>query len=231
MSIESPKQYNVLPQDQECKGLSQDHRPRPQNDVNPHMTRTLKPEYPATQRVKKVIEIEYDEERPSTITRTIEVVPDKIPINKEEPVAPRQVNLRTNRSSKKGQVIGAKAAASSTSRKTRTRSKIRVGSKLRFVSDKDLPKLMEINNLSVSVKPTKPLSRSLQVDDKEEEDNLEFPVNNEESILNKSSDGMKKINDFEKYGYQRRNIGCDGSQTSDVTQRCKLKIQQTCWKK
>ena len=74
MSIKSPKQYNVLPQDQECKGLSQDHRPRPQNDVDPHMTRILKPEYPATQRVKKVIEIEYDEERPSTITRTIEVV-------------------------------------------------------------------------------------------------------------------------------------------------------------
>ena len=126
MSIKSPKQYNVLPQDQECKGLSQDHRPRPQNDVDPHMTRILKPEYPATQRVKKVIEIEYDEERPSTITRTIEVVPDKIPINTEEPVAPRQVNLRTTRSSKKGQVIGAKATASSTSRKIRTRSKIPV---------------------------------------------------------------------------------------------------------
>ena len=226
MSIESPKKYNVLTQDQECKRPSQDHMPRPQNDVDPHMTSTVKPEYPATQRVKKVIEIEYDEERPSTITRTIEVVPDKIPINKEEPVAPRQVNLRTNRSSKKGQVIGAKAAASSTSRKTRTRSKIRVGSKLRFVSDKDLPKLMEINNLAVSVKPTKPLSRSLRVDGKKEENGLEFPVNSKESILDKSSDGMKKNNDVENDGYQRRNIGCDGSQTSDVTQRCKLKIQQ-----
>ena len=112
------------------------------------------------------------------------------------------------------------------SRKIRTRSKIPVRSKLRFVSDKDLPKYTEINNLSVSVKPTKPLSRSLQVDGKEEANGLEFPVNNEESILDKLSDGMKKINDVENDGYQRRNIGCDGSQTSDVTQRCKLKIQQ-----
>ena len=68
------------------------------------------------------------------------------------------------------------------------------------------------------MKPTKPLLILLQADGKEEEDGLEFPVNNKQSILNKSSDG----ND----GYQRRNIGCDGSQTSDVTQRCKLKIQQ-----
>ena len=51
------------PQDQECKGPSQDHRPRAQNDVDPHMTSTVKPEYPATHRVKKVIETEYDEER------------------------------------------------------------------------------------------------------------------------------------------------------------------------
>ena len=68
------------------------------------------------------------------------------------------------------------------------------------------------------MKPTKPLLILLQADGKEEEDGLEFPVNNKQSILNKSSDG----ND----GYQRRNIGCDGSQTSDVTRRCKLKIQQ-----
>ena len=94
------------------------------------------------------------------------------------------------------------------------------------MSDKDLPKFTEIHNLSVSVKPTKPLSRSLQVDGKEEANGLEFPVNNEESILDKLSDGMKKINDVENDGYQRRNIGCDDSQTSDVTQRCKLKIQQ-----
>ena len=79
MSIELPKEYNVLPQDQECIEPSQDHRPRPQNDVHPHMTSTVKLEYPATQGVKKVIEIEYDEESPSTITRTIKVVPDKIP--------------------------------------------------------------------------------------------------------------------------------------------------------
>ena len=59
------------PQDQECKGPSQDHRPRPQNDVDPHMTSTVKSEYPATHRVKKVIETEYDEERPTTITRTM----------------------------------------------------------------------------------------------------------------------------------------------------------------
>ena len=151
MSIESPKEYNMLPQDQECIEPSQDHKPRPQNDVNPHMTSTVKSEYPATQGVKKVIEIEYDEESPRTMTRTIEVVPDKIPTNTEEPVAPRQVNLRTTRSSKKGQVIGAKAAALLTSRKIRTRSKISVRSKLRFVSDNDLPKFTEINNLSVSV--------------------------------------------------------------------------------
>ena len=43
MSIESPKKYNVLPQDQEWKGQSQDHRPRPQNNVDPHLTSTMKP--------------------------------------------------------------------------------------------------------------------------------------------------------------------------------------------
>ena len=71
----------MLPQDQQDKGSSQDYRPRPQNDVDPHMIITVKPKYPATQRVKKVIEYEYDEERPSAITRTIEVVPNKISIN------------------------------------------------------------------------------------------------------------------------------------------------------
>ena len=60
-----------------------------------------------------------------------------------------------------------------------------------------------------------------------EENGLEFSVNNEESILGKSSDRMKKIKDVENDGYQRRNVACGGSETScDVTQRCKLKIQQ-----
>ena len=94
------------------------------------------------------------------------------------------------------------------------------------MSDKDLPKFMEINNPSVSVKPTKPFSRMLQVDSKEKENGLKFPVNNKESILEKSSDEMKKISDVEDDGYQRRNVGCDCFQTSDVTQRCKLKIQE-----
>ena len=45
--------------------------------------------------------------------------------------------------------------------------------------------------------------------------------------MDKSSGGMKKINDVKNDGYQRRNVACDGSQTScDLTQRCKLKIQQ-----
>ena len=100
MSIESLNEYNVPPQDQEFKGSSQDHRLRLQNDVDPYMTNTVKPEYPATQRVKKVIKIEYDEERPSTITRTIEFVPDKISIHTEEPVAPRQVNLKLGQARK-----------------------------------------------------------------------------------------------------------------------------------
>ena len=77
MSMESPKEYKVSPQDQECKGPSQDHRPRPQGDVDAQTTSTVKPEYPATQRVKKLIEIEYDEERPSTTTRTTEVTSAK----------------------------------------------------------------------------------------------------------------------------------------------------------
>ena len=84
----------------------------------------MKRGYPATQRVKKVIEIEYDEERSSTITRTIEVVADKFSINTKRPFSPRQVNSRTIRSSKKSQVIEAKAVASWTSRKMKTRSKI-----------------------------------------------------------------------------------------------------------
>ena len=58
ISMESPKEYNVLPQDQEYRGSSQDYRPRPQNDLDPHMTNTVKPEYPAAQRVKKIIEFE-----------------------------------------------------------------------------------------------------------------------------------------------------------------------------
>ena len=66
----------------------------------------------------------------------------------------------------------------------------------------------------MSLKPTKPLSRSLQVDGIIEENELEFPVNNEESILDKSSGRMKKINDAKNDGYQRRNVACDGSQTS-----------------
>ena len=66
----------------------------------------------------------------------------------------------------------------------------------------------------MSLKPTKPLSRSLQVDGIIEENELEFPDNNEESILDKSSGGMKKINDAKNDGYQRRNVACDGSQTS-----------------
>ena len=115
----------------------------------------------------------------------------------------------------------------STSRKIKTRSKIPVRSKLGLASDKDLPKITEINSLSVSVKPTKLVSRSLQVDGKMEENRLKLPVNNEESILGKSSDGMKKTNDVENDAYQRRNAACYVSQAScDVTQRCKLKIQQ-----
>ena len=60
ISMESPKEYNVLPQDQEYRGSSQDYkpRPRPQNDLDLHMIITVKPEYPATQRVKKMIEFE-----------------------------------------------------------------------------------------------------------------------------------------------------------------------------
>ena len=60
-----------------------------------------------------------------------------------------------------------------------------------------------------------------------EENELEFPVNNEESILGKSSDGIKKINDVKNDYYQPRNVACGSSQTSCyLTQRRKLKIQQ-----
>ena len=221
MSIEPSEEYNVLSQDRECKWPSKDHRPRPQNDVDTHMTITVKPEYPATQRFKKVIEIEYNEKRPSTMRRTIEVVPDKITINTEKTVVTRQVNLRTTSSGKKGQVIGAKAAGSSTSRKIKTRSK----SQHRYLSDKDRPKFMEINDLSASVKPSKPLSRSLQAHGKMEENRLQVPGNNEESILGKSRDGINKINDVENDGYQRRNVACDGSQTSYELK--KMQIEDT----
>ena len=79
----------------------------------------------------------------------------------------------------------------------------------------------------MSLKQAKPLSKSLQVDGIMEENELEFPVNNEESVLGKSSGEMKKINDVKNDGCQRRNVVCDGSQTScDLTQRCKLKLQQ-----
>ena len=66
----------------------------------------------------------------------------------------------------------------------------------------------------MSVKPTKTLSRSRQADDKMEENKLELPVNNKESILGKSSNGMEKNNDVENDGYPRRNVACNGSQTS-----------------
>ena len=77
---------------------------------------------------------------------------------------------------------------------------------------------MEITNLSVSVKPTKPLSRLLQVEGKMEKNGLEFSVNNGEPILGKPIDGMKKINDVENDGSSQTICG--------VTQRYKLKIQQ-----
>ena len=77
------------------------------------------------------------------------------------------------------------------------------------------------------MKPTKPLSKLLQVDGKMEKNGLEFPVNNEESILSKSSGGVKKNNDVENGGYQRRNVACDDPQTCRaITLRSKLKIQQ-----
>ena len=75
------------------------------------MTSTVEPEYLATRRVKNVIETEYDEERPTTIARTIAVVTDKISIETEKSVSPRQTNLKITRSIKKGLVIGAKATA------------------------------------------------------------------------------------------------------------------------
>ena len=46
-----------------------------------------------------------------------------------------------------------------------------------------------------------------------EKNELEFPVNNEESIFSKSSGGMKNINDVKNDCYQPRNVACDGSQT------------------
>ena len=90
---------------------------------------------------------------------------------------------------------------------------------MRFVLDKDLHKFTEINIISVSVKPTKLMLRLLHTDGKMEENGTEFPVNNKASVVGKASDGMKKINDVENDGYQGRNFGCDGSQTScNVTQ-------------
>ena len=71
-------------------------------------------------------------------------------------MALRQVNLRTARLSKTSQVIRAKGATLSTSRKIKIGSKAPVRSKLRFASDKDLPKFTETDKLSVSPKPTKP---------------------------------------------------------------------------
>ena len=81
--MESPKENKVPPQDQECKGPSQDHRPRTEDNVNPQTTSTVIPKYPATQKVRKV-EIEYHEERANTIARTIAIVPDKISIQKNQ---------------------------------------------------------------------------------------------------------------------------------------------------
>ena len=37
---------------------------------------------------------------------------------------------------------------------------------------------------------------------------MEFSVNNEESIVSKSSDEMKKFNDVENDGYLGRNVAC-----------------------
>ena len=62
---------------------------------------------------------------------------------------------------------------------------------MQFISDNDLPKFTEINNLLASAKPTKSLSRLLQVDDKMEGNR--FPVNNEESIVGKLSIKWKKL--------------------------------------
>ena len=98
------------PQDQECKVTFEDHTPRSEDDIDSQTTSTVRPKYSPTQRVKKVIETEYDEEGPSTITRTKQAVSDITSINTEEQVAPKEVNLSTIRSSKKGQVIISKVA-------------------------------------------------------------------------------------------------------------------------
>ena len=111
MSIESPDEYKVPPQDQKCKVTFQDHTPRSEDDIDSQTTSTVRPKYSPTQRVKKVIETEYDEEGPSIITRTKQVVSDITSINTEEQVVPKEVNLSTIRSSKKGQVIISKAAS------------------------------------------------------------------------------------------------------------------------
>ena len=58
-----------------------------------------------------------------------------------------------------------------------------------------------------------------------EENRLQVPGNNEESILGKSRDGINKINDVENDGYQRRNVACDGSQTSNELK--KMQIEDT----
>ena len=84
---------------------------------------------------------------------------------------------------------------------------------------------MEINDLSASVKPSKPLSRSLQAHGKMEENRLQVPGNNEGSILGKSRDGINKINNVENDGYQQRNVACDGSQTSYELK--KMQIEDT----
>ena len=53
MSIESPKEYKVPPQDQECKVPSQGHRPSSQNDVDTLTTSTVLPKYPCYSKCQK----------------------------------------------------------------------------------------------------------------------------------------------------------------------------------
>ena len=85
-------------------------------------------------------------------------------------------------------MIGAKAAALSTSSKIKTRSKIQVRSKFKFASDKSQPEFTEINKFSAPMKPTKLLLRLVHVDGKMEENGTESPVNEEKQIVHESSD-------------------------------------------
>ena len=95
---------------------------------------------------------------------------------------------------------------------------------MQFAVGKYLPKATEINYFSASVKPTKPLLGTVQVDGKMEENEGKFPVKEEESIIAWWHGKNKHV---ESEDLKQHNVLYHVSEANcDITERYKLMMQR-----